>query len=262
MKRLITLLLMVTVLFPLAVRAESGYLHGRSEPPVSGMVVTVSYGGSTRTSQTNASGAWGVEVDVIPGRVYTIMATAPEGWTVTRVGSAGGNVLQITIPDAATLVPDIVVSLRPVEPVPTCTLAPEPTISPPPLVPTATLTPTPLSTRTPAPTPTRICEDGLLYLDYETRLNIRNLAMGLIGHVEDDADPFEDLTLIWGFREFNAAPLTPRFEYVDREGVTYLCRGFATEIIAIREGAWPCEMGVVFWDFTWPWPGFEYEGGR
>ena len=257
--------------------ATSAYMHGRTDPQVAEVVVTVTYGGSTSTSKTNSGGFWGVGVAWIPNRTYTLRVTAPEGWTVTRVGSAAGNVLQITVSDVAVLAPDIVVALRAVEaptatptkaptatPTPTCTLAPKTTIPTRTIVVTVTLTPTPLSTRIPAPTPTRICEDGLLYLDYETRLNVRNTAMGLVGHVEDDADPFEDLTLIWGFREFNTAPLTPRFEYKDREGVTYLCRGFANEIIAIREGAWPCEMGVVFWDFAWPWPGFgvEYEGGR
>ena len=139
-------LLAVVLLASCNIEAQEAavYLHGLTDPLTSGVVVTVSSAGGSASSPTNSSGAWGVTVKTAAGRLYTLMASAPDGYRVTRImhpalGSVAGNVFQFKL-DGVDLAPDVVVTLARIEtPTPTAQV-------------TATLSRTPTAASTPTPT--------------------------------------------------------------------------------------------------------------
>ena len=252
--------------------ADVYYVHGitvtSTGAPVGGGTVEL-YRGSTRVAGgVMPSHAFGFSPSETAG-VYQVRYTPPAGWKCVDVLSAGvgwqypgGCVGQIALPEQApSLGPDLVFVLA--------------YAATPPPVPTATITPTPTLTRTPTlskptptatapaevrPTPTRVCENAMLVIPYEDRLTIREQAARELFRLEEELDWFDDPTLIRGVALFNVAPLSQRFAVTGAGGVVYDCRAFANQIIAIREGAAPCETGVVFWDSPWQWPGHVYEG--
>lgn len=238
------------------------------------MTLTRVGAGEIRRSESLATGNYGWSVSCTSGTYVVLMEVAPAGYAVV-----GSDAITYTLPtDSAALTAggdfELVLAEDPTPPqIPTETATA--TTSPTPIwatVEAATATPTddsqaretatPKPTETPEPGPTRVCRGGYIQVEYADRLNIRGMALQRLYHLEDMPDPVEDVTLVYGFREFNTPPLSQAFAYVTADNVALQCRAYTDGIIVIDECRPLCPVGVVSWDAAWSFPDQIYEEGQ
>jgi hypothetical protein len=241
----------------LGATSYSAYVHGECVDDDTGAHlsgVTVKLG--TRSSTTNASGAWGLTLALTPDQLYTLEVQAPAGYWLP-----GGATFKAPAKAVTTLA---VATLRfkwQATQTPTPTWTKTPTLAPThtPFYPTATPTftdpPTPPFTTptvpmppTAGPSPTK-CVSAYQQFSWTERATIIHTGYTYIrGGLEDGLDMFEDTTLAIGNAQGFGAPLTRAYTVTGDQGEKIVCRGFAYAIVCQRT-ADPCggEFGVVDW---------------